>query len=94
MYYRLQITTDSGEEKGYQWRELDIDLFTQIITGQRPIGDADAQSRDSTQVDTAGENRPMYYSAIWSDSAGWINSATAMQASEYYNTLGQETPGA
>jgi hypothetical protein len=93
MLYRIKIGTSDGLERGYQWRELEIDLFTQIITGQRPLGDADAQTRDSTEVRADAENRPMHYLAIWGTD-GWIDSANILQASDHYNTLGQETPGA
>jgi hypothetical protein len=93
MFYRIQIGTTDGLERGHQWRELEVDLFTQIITGQRPAGDADAQTRDSTTVRADAENRPMYYLAIWSNDSGWIDSANILQASDYYNTLGQPTPG-
>jgi hypothetical protein len=92
MYYRIKIGPVTGQERGYQWRELDIDLFTQIITGQQPLGDADAQSRDSTAVRADAENRPMHYLAIWGN-PGWIDSATALQASDYYTSVGRETPG-
>lgn len=94
MLYRINVGTIDGEARGYQWRELDFDLFARIITGQRPLGDLDAQTRDSTNVRADAYNRPMHYLAIWSNDTGWIDSATTLQASEYYTTLGQETPGA
>jgi len=92
MFYRISVGTADGEQRGHQWRELPIDLFTQIITGQTPLGDADAQTRDSTAVRADAANRPMHYLAIWGNT-GWIDSATTLQASEYYTTLGQATPG-
>jgi hypothetical protein len=92
MFYRIKIGTESGLHRGHQWRELEFDLFSQIITGQKPLGDADAQTRDSTAVRADADNRPMHYLAIWGNT-DWIDSATTLQASDYYTSVGRETPG-
>ena len=65
MFYRLQVGTPQGEICGYQWREIDQVLFVEIIQGQKPQADSEAQSRDSTDWNTAAQNRVMHYLAVW-----------------------------
>tara|TARA_R110000796_G_scaffold172364_1_gene289358 strand:- start:2337 stop:2618 length:282 start_codon:yes stop_codon:yes gene_type:complete len=93
MYYRLQVGTVDGIECGYQWREIDIALFTSIGTGAKPEGDAEAQTRDSTEENTAGQNRTMYYLAVWNqDINDWTNSIT--DPATDYEAWGLDAPGA
>jgi len=72
MWHRLRIGTLAGEECGYQWRDIDFALFAAVLAGERPLGDAEAQSRDSTDWDTAAQNRAMHYLAVWNtDTQAW-----------------------
>ena len=57
MYYRLQVGTVDGIECGYQWREIDIALFTSIGTGAKPEGDAEAQQAADEHVCDEGRLR-------------------------------------
>lgn len=91
MYYRLNVGTQDGLSRGYQWRELDLDTFAAIARGLRPLGDAESQSRDSTQVRADAENRPMYYLGVWHN--GWVSDLTLEQAVELYSIAGQAQPG-
>jgi len=91
MFYRLKVGTVEGEERGYQWRDIDQDTFVAIATGTRPLGDADSQTRDSTQVRADAANRPMYYLAVWHN--GWTTDLTQADAESLYATSGRETPG-
>ena len=88
MFYRLQVGTDSGIVRGYQWREIDQDLFCAIAQGQRPAGDQDAQLRDSDFYDVNNLNRPMHYLAVWQPGTGWITNLDLSQAQALYAQCG------
>jgi hypothetical protein len=92
MFYRLNVGTIQGEARGYQWRELTLDEFVAVATGTKPLGDQDAQRRDSTQVRADAYNRPMHYLAVWSD--GWTTDLTTSQAQALYAVAGFEKAGA
>lgn len=61
--YRIQICVEDGTIVGRQDRELTRELFESIVTGQRPQGDGDAHTRDSSMH--GGLNRTCYYHSIW-----------------------------
>lgn len=92
MYYRLSCITESGESRGYQWRELDSATFIAIATGTRPLGDAEAQTRDSTDIDSTFGNGTIYYGHVWAD--GWQTDLSTAEAEALYLTAGHQTPGA
>jgi len=97
MFYRLQVGTLQGESRGYQWLDLDQMLFVDIICGARPVADQEAQSRDSTAVDTAGLNRVMHYLAVWNHATNaWQTDLDVTQADSAWQsgTYSQEQPGA
>ena len=92
MWHRLGVGTSSGEIRGYQWRDIDLELFTEIATGSRPRGDDDAQLRDSTTVDRMNQNRIMFYCGVENPETGeWVEDledpATA------FTEWAQEGPG-
>lgn len=91
MFYRLHCILESGESRGYQWREIDSATFVAVATGTRPIGDAEAQLRDSTEVDSTFTNSTVYYGAVWSDQ--WVTDLSTEQAQAIYTTCGQERAG-
>jgi hypothetical protein len=93
MFYRLQVGTLDGIVRGYQWREIDQDLFCAVAQGQRPAGDADAQLRDSDYYDANNLNRPMHYLAIWQPGTGWVREITQQQAQAMYVECGFEQAG-
>jgi hypothetical protein len=94
MYYRLNCVLESGESRGYQWRELDSATFVAVATGTRPVGDAEAQTRDSPDFDTAAQNRTIYYGAVWVNGQGWAEPVDVITAEAMYLTCGQERAGA
>lgn len=85
MLYRINVGTAEGEVRGYQLRELTQDEFVAIVTGTRPLGDEDAQLRDSTTVRADAYNRPMHYLSIWLD--GWTTDLTPEQAQALYTGI-------
>ena len=94
MYYRLNVGTIDGESRGYQWRELDLATFVAVARGTRPVGDAEAQTRDSPDFDTVAQNRVIYYGAVWVPDTGWAEPVDAATAEAMYLTCGQERAGA
>jgi len=87
MWYLLQVGTLEGEICGHQWRELDPQepgdqaLFLAAARGQRPLGDAEAQTRDSVQWDTAAQNRTQFYLGVWNRATcAWSPQVTESQA--------------
>ena len=94
MFYRLSCVLADGTIRGYQWRELTESEFVVIATGQRPQGDADAQSRDSTEWDTAAENCTIYYGHVHNPESGWTTDLTTEQAQALYAVAGYERAGA
>jgi hypothetical protein len=92
MYYRLSCITTDGTQRGYQWRDVTCQEFVNIATGQRPIGDADAQLRNSPAVDVTFDGSTVWYGHVWAD--GWITNVDQATAEQLYNTVGQTTPGA
>ena len=92
MYYRLSCITADGVIRGYQWREIDLTLFVSIATGQRPMGDADAQLRNEVGRDARFDGSPVWYGHVWQD--GWISDIDAATAEQLYNTVGRNSPGA
>jgi len=93
MYYRLSCILESGLSRGYQWRELDSATFVAVATGTRPQGDAEAQTRDSTDIDSTFTNAPVYYGAVWIPGTGWINDMTQAAAEAVFTACGQEKAG-
>jgi hypothetical protein len=93
MYYRLSCITADGVIRGYQWREIDQSLFVSIATGQRPIGDSDAQFRNSPEVDTTFDGSTVWYGHVWA-APGWVTNVDAATAEQLYLTVGQATAGA
>ena len=91
MFYRLRVGTESGEERGYQWREITLTEFVAIATGTRPLGNEDAQTRDSTQVRADAANRPMHYLAIWHE--GWCTDLSTTEAEALYSVAAHERAG-
>ena len=94
MYYRLSCITADGVIRGYQWREIDQSLFQSIATGQRPMGDSDAQFRNSPEVDTTFDGSTVWYGHVWSDEQGWITNVDAATSEQLYLTVGRATAGA
>ena len=97
MFYRLPVGTLQGESRGYQWRELTESEFVEIIQGQRPQADSQAQSRDSTEIDSAALNRVMHYLAVWNHATNtWQTDLDPVQAQVAWQsgTYSQEQPGA
>lgn len=91
MYYRLSCVIAGGNICGYQWREIDQDLFVAIATGQQPLGDADAQTRNSPEVDPTFDGSTVYYGHVWY--GGWVTDLTAEQAQSLYPLAGQQQAG-
>lgn len=94
MYYRLSCIIADGTIRGYQWREIDLTLFVAIATGQRPIGDTDAQLRNEVGRDARFDGSTVWYGHVWQDGQGWITNVDAATAEQLYLTVGRETPGA
>ena len=94
MYYRLSCITADGTQRGYQWREIDLTMFVNIATGQRPIGDADAQLRNDPARNPIFDGSTVWYGHVWQNGAGWITNVDQTTAEQLYNTTGQERPGA
>ena len=94
MYYRLSCITADGTIRGYQWRDITINDFVNIATGQRPLGDADAQLRNSPEVDATHDGSAVWYGHVWQDGSGWLTDLDQDTAEQLYNTVGQEIPGA
>lgn len=73
MWHRLSVGTSSGLRRGYQWRDIDLELFTEIATGSRPLADEEAQLRDSKTVDRTNKNRIMFYCGVENPVTGeWV----------------------
>lgn len=95
MFYRLRVGTIDGIERGYQWREIDQTLFSDIVTGQRPLADSEAQNRDSTQVRADAENRVMHYLGVWDPVANaWTSDIQTQDVATLYTQYGYERIGA
>jgi len=95
MWHRLKVGTQSGIECGYQWRDIDLELFTSIATGDGPLGDTDAQSRDSSAINAVAANRTMYYLGVWDqDSNEYTNTVLDEDAENCFTQWAQEGPGA
>ena len=94
MYYRLSCITADGTQRGYQWRDVTITEFVNIATGQRLLGDSQAQLRNSPDVDTTFDGSTVWYGHVWSDSLGWVTDVDQATAEQLYNTVGQDLPGA
>jgi len=92
MFYRINVGTESGESRGYQWRELTLEEFVSIATGSRPLGDEQAQARDSTLTRADAYNRPMHYLGIWLN--GWKTDLTISEAEAAYALAAHERAGA
>jgi len=92
MFYRINVGTVEGESRGYQWRELTQEEFVSIAIGTRPLGDTEAQSRDSTSTRADALDRPMHYLGIWAD--GWQTDLSATEAEALYLAAGLEKAGA
>lgn len=92
MYYRLSCITADGTLVGYQWRDITMSDFVNIATGQRLLGDADAQLRNSPEVDATHDGSAVWYGHVWVN--GWVTNVDQATAEQLYNTVGQPTPGA
>jgi hypothetical protein len=93
MWHRLSVGTSDGESCGYQWRDIDQDLFTDIASGNRPQADTEAQNRDSSSVDANFQDRTMYYLGVWDQDVNDWTDDVADPASAYTDWA-QEGPGA
>jgi hypothetical protein len=83
--YRISVYTQDGQDRGYQIRDLDRDLFAQIVLGQSPVGDSEAQTRDSSDVDTTFTNQTCVYHSVWSNSEqAWIRSIDPEEIDVWY----------
>jgi hypothetical protein len=90
--YRIQICVEDGTVVGRQDRELDLELFTEIITGQRPQGNGPAHNRDSSEH--GGQNRTCYYHSIWNPTVNaWIANVLPEDAVTLYTQCAQESFG-
>jgi hypothetical protein len=88
MFYRLSVGTIDGIARGYQWREIDQDLFTAILSGTRPLADQEAQTRDDSARSTLGEDRPMHYLAVWDRHlCDWIQDWPESEARAHYTAV-------
>jgi len=88
MWFRLQVGTQDGIERGYQWREIDQDLFAVILNGQRPLADEEAQSRDSIEISADALGRPMHYLGVWDRHlGGWITDWPLEEAIAHYTAV-------
>jgi hypothetical protein len=88
--YRIRICVEDGTIVGRQDRELDLELFTKIITGTRPQGDGLAHNRDSSEH--GGLNRTCYYYSIWNPAVmAWIEVAQPEDVTSLYSTCAQES---
>jgi hypothetical protein len=94
MYYRLSCITADGTHRGYQWREIDLTMFVNIATGQRPMGDADAQLRNDPARDNRFDGSTIWYGHVWQDGPGWVTDVDQATAEQLYNTVGRDLPGA
>jgi hypothetical protein len=92
MFYRINVGTELGESRGYQWRELTLEEFVSIATGTRPLGDTEAQTRDSTLTRADAYNRPMHYLGIWHN--GWQTDLPTAEAEALYALAAHERAGA
>jgi len=87
--YRISICVDNHEVVGRQDRELDLELFTAIVTGQHPQGDGDAHTRDSSMH--GGQNRTCRYHAVWNPVAwAWITNVQPEDVATLYSQCAQE----
>jgi len=92
MYYRLRVGTQSGIECGYQWREINQDLFAEIITDNKPVADPAAQHLDSVECDLNAQARTMYYLGVWHPEHNiWYNHSADPMAD--YDVFGYTQPG-
>ena len=92
MYYRLSCITADGTIRGYQWRDITVNDFVNIATGQRLLGDSDAQLRNSPEVDPTFDGSTVWYGHVWAD--GWVTNIDQATAEQLYNTVGHDLPGA
>ena len=92
MYYRLSCITADGTIRGYQWRDITVNDFVNIATGQRLLGDSDAQLRNSPEVDPTFDGSAVWYGHVWAD--GWVTDVDQATAEQLYNTVGRDLPGA
>ena len=90
--YRIRICVEDGTVIGRQDRDVDLELFTEIITGTRPQGDGSAHNRDSSEH--GGSNRTCYYHSIWNPAVmAWIEVAQPEDAATLYTQCAQESFG-
>lgn len=92
MVYRIHICLEDHTIVGRQDRELDLDLFTAIVTGQHPQGDGQAHNRDSSEH--GGLNRTCYYHAVYNPETNeWVGNATQDQVTGLYAQCAREMFG-
>ena len=90
MVYRIQVCVEDHTIVGRQDRELTLELFTRIITGQHPQGDGSAHTRDSNQH--GGQNRTCYYHAVWNPAVmAWITNVQPQDVESLYSTCAQDS---
>lgn len=86
--YRISICVDNHEVVGRQDRELSLELFTAIVTGQHPQGDGPAHNRDSSEH--GGQNRTCYYHSVWNPAVqAWIGAAQPEDVATLYSQCDQ-----
>lgn len=90
--YRIQICVEDGIIVGRQDRELARELFQSIVTGQRPQGNGDAHTRDSSIH--GGQNRTCYYHSIWNPVArSYVTDQSVEQVDQLMIDCAQESFG-
>ena len=87
--YRISICVDDHVIVGRQDRELDLELFTAIVTAQHPQGDGAAHNRDSSEH--GGQNRTCRYHSVFNPVvSAWITNAQPEDVATLYTQCAQE----
>ena len=93
MWHRFLLKSTDGTDFGYQWRDCDLDDFTNVATGNPVVGDAQAQSRDGANAQCfEAQNRTISYVAVWDQDVNAWTADVADPASAY-TAWAQEGPG-
>jgi hypothetical protein len=81
--YRLLLSTDSQLNIGHQCKDLDLETFQRIVTGQRVEGDVEAQARLSIET--------VYYTGVWNpDTDSYANDLAQDQITAAYTNYARE----
>jgi hypothetical protein len=93
MWHRFQLKSSDGFDFGYQWQDCDLEHFTNVATGNPVVGDAEAQSRDSTHAQChEPQYRTVNYVAVWDhDVNAWTDDVA--DPATAYTAWAQEGPG-